>query len=107
MRSGRVLLTKLTFPANRGFDPIARLFDQIATEVEPLGVLRDKPGGTIRTTSTDDHVGQSADVYAQATSDRGSDCGKIERFAFDSACLDDILGECRQAGQPRDDVPDE
>lgn len=35
---------------------IAPLFDQIATEVESLGELRDKPAGTIRITCTDDQI---------------------------------------------------
>lgn len=35
---------------------IAPLFDQIATEVEALGELRDKPAGTIRITCTDDQI---------------------------------------------------
>jgi DNA-binding transcriptional LysR family regulator len=35
---------------------IAPLFDQIATEVEALGELRDKPAGTIRITCTDDSI---------------------------------------------------
>ena len=35
---------------------IAPLFDQITAEVEALGVLRDKPRGTIRVTCTDDQI---------------------------------------------------
>lgn len=35
---------------------IAPLFDQIATEVEALGELRDKPAGTIRITCSDDAI---------------------------------------------------
>ena len=35
---------------------IAPLFDQITFEVEALGVLRDKPRGTIRVTCTDDQI---------------------------------------------------
>lgn len=35
---------------------LAPLFDQIATEVESLGELRDKPAGTIRITCTDDQI---------------------------------------------------
>ena len=35
---------------------IAPLFEQIAAEVEALGALRDKPGGTIRVTCTDDQI---------------------------------------------------
>lgn len=35
---------------------IAPLFDQITTEVEALGELRDKPRGTIRVTCTDDSI---------------------------------------------------
>lgn len=35
---------------------IAPLFDQIATEVESLAELRDKPAGTIRITCTDDQI---------------------------------------------------
>lgn len=35
---------------------IAPLFDQIASEVEALGELREKPAGTIRVTCTDDSI---------------------------------------------------
>ena len=35
---------------------IEPLFDQIASEVEALGELRDKPAGTIRITCTDDSL---------------------------------------------------
>ena len=35
---------------------VAPLFDQIASEVEALGELRDKPAGTIRVTCTDDSI---------------------------------------------------
>lgn len=35
---------------------IAPLFDQITSEVEALGELRDKPSGTIRVTCTDDQI---------------------------------------------------
>lgn len=35
---------------------IAPLFDQIATELEALGELRDKPAGTLRITCTDDQI---------------------------------------------------
>lgn len=35
---------------------IAPLFDQIATELEALGALREKPAGTIRITCTDDAI---------------------------------------------------
>lgn len=35
---------------------VAPLFDQIASEVEALGELRDRPAGTIRVTCTDDSI---------------------------------------------------
>lgn len=35
---------------------VAPLFDQIASEVEALGELRDSPAGTIRVTCTDDSI---------------------------------------------------
>ncbi|AKA24246.1 LysR family transcriptional regulator [Pseudomonas chlororaphis] len=45
-----------TEAGERLMQSIAPLFDQIASEVEALGELRDKPAGTIRITCTDDSI---------------------------------------------------
>ena len=45
-----------TEAGERLMDALAPLFDQIETEINALGALRDKPGGTIRVTCTDDQI---------------------------------------------------